>query len=599
MSQRTNKRAIVLAAAAVVSAASWAQAGTITWDGGADGSGTNWNDPLNWAGDVLPTSADTVAFSNNKATGLATTKTISLGAPQAVDQISIPDWSNVPSFTIGSAADVSSGNTLTLARVYRGDSMSNTQTIAANVVLSQNSVWTVYKGYNGGLAVSGSISGDGKGVEVVVPNGGSLTFSGANTYTGPTTLNSGTLSLSFASNSTNILSSSSALVMGGGGLTLSGKASTVNSQTVNGLTLNPGASSLTIANSATANPTSLTLGAITRNVGGTVNFVQPPNGSLGATNGFISSAANDAGGILGGYATVGASNWATNNGTNIVALSTYTDDSWAAGNNTNVTVDAAVGSPITVATTHSLRFNAAGARTLNLSGTSVVTSGGVMVTSVVGANPTTIAGGTLTSGGSDLIVHQFNTNNAGAMTISSAITDNGASPVGLTKAGGGILNATGTLSYTGGTYVNGGQLSFGSTAVSTTTVKDSTSVTVCRCDRTVCWPVGYGHEHPGEYPYHRYQWQHRYAVEQGQRSWNGQPCLLRERDGQAQHLWRHSGLIWRHAGPRPYQFGADHVRSGTSPGRQPCIAARSPNPARITTCRRVTSQRFWLAALAW
>src|SRR5262249_61604467 len=30
----------------------------ILWDGGPTGTGTNWNDRLNWAGDVLPGAAD-------------------------------------------------------------------------------------------------------------------------------------------------------------------------------------------------------------------------------------------------------------------------------------------------------------------------------------------------------------------------------------------------------------------------------------------------------------------------------------------------------------------------------------------------------------
>src|SRR5262249_19830476 len=30
----------------------------ILWDGGPAGTGTSWNDPVNWAGDVLPGAAD-------------------------------------------------------------------------------------------------------------------------------------------------------------------------------------------------------------------------------------------------------------------------------------------------------------------------------------------------------------------------------------------------------------------------------------------------------------------------------------------------------------------------------------------------------------
>ena len=464
------KFSIVAAVASVSFSAGSSQAGTVTWDGGSGGTGTSWNDPVNWAGDTLPTSADTANFTNYGGTGVSTTKTITLDAPQSIYQLNIPDWANTPNFTIGSAADVTAGNTLTLARLYRGDNLSNTLTIGANIVLSQDSLWTVYKGYNGGVTVNGAISGSGKNLTVLVPNGGSLIFAGKNTYTGATVLNNGTLNLSFANNSSNILSTSSTLSMGGGTLNLSGKASTTNSQTVAGLTLNPGASTISISNNATANPTLLALGAITRNAGGTLNLTQPTNGSISSTNGYTTSTGNDASGILGAYLTVGGTNWATNNGTNIVAYSGYANlatPSIPDSATSNVRVTSAttgdVAQAATVTTINTLTINDATARVITIGAGNTLRLGAMGGILSTGTNGATIGAsgnaGSLTAGGADNTAGELVFNNSTAVALNATVTDNGSGQVSFTKSGAGTLTMNGAHSFTGGTFVNAGTLS--------------------------------------------------------------------------------------------------------------------------------------------
>ena len=111
-------------------------------------------------------------------------------------------------------------------------------------------------------------------------------------------------------------------------------------------------------------------------------------------------------------------------------------------------------------TVNSLRFNTAGAYTVNTAGNLVIATGGILETSNVGANAATINNNTLTSGnGQDLIVHQSNT--SAAMTISSQITNNGSTSIGLTKSGAGTLTLTGTNSYSGTTTINAGTLQIG------------------------------------------------------------------------------------------------------------------------------------------
>jgi fibronectin-binding autotransporter adhesin len=166
--------------------------------------------------------------------------------------------------------------------------------------------------------------------------------------------------------------------------------------------------------------------------------------------------ANTSGGILGGWATFDNTTWAKTNGAGVAidGLGAFTDDTWAADTNTNVTLAGL--DPAADSTTHSLRFNEAGAKTLTLSGTNTIESGGIMVTSAVGANATAIAGGTLRGiNNGDLVIHQFNTD--GDLTIGSIIASNGTG-TGLTKTGAGTLVLTGANSYTGTTRVYEGTL---------------------------------------------------------------------------------------------------------------------------------------------
>jgi len=433
----------------------------------------------------------TATASNNNLTivnsgGLASSPTISLGASRTI--YALNQNATTSSFTIGSAADILAGYTLTLTNVTRTSFVNQPMTIAAGVVLAPNltgrSTWYSDANASSTFTVTGGISSSGSVVLVRGGLGGTITMNGANTftgsllveggtlslggtnaYTGTTTASGGTLTVNFnagatATPATDIINSASGLalggVRGGGTVTVNGKnaASSVNSQTFAGTTLNAGASTFNIVNGISSGKTLVNLGAISRNAGGTVNFVQPTvNTAIGAQNGYTTTTANDASGILGAYATVGGNDWATNNGTNIVAYTGYAADTWGAGTNTNVTTGGTVAND---STTNSLRFNTAGAATLTLGGTNTISSGGILVGSTVGNNLTTITGGTLQgASGGELIIHQNNSSNS--LTIASNITDN-TTATALTKSGGGNLNLTGTLSYTGGTYVNAGTL---------------------------------------------------------------------------------------------------------------------------------------------
>src|SRR5262245_19105931 len=100
-----------------------------------------------------------------------------------------------------------------------------------------------------------------------------------------------------------------------------GKASTTNSQTFNGTTIGVGANKIGVTTGA-GGTTNLTLGAITRNTGGAVQFTLPTTGSISASGSLTN-------GILGGWATVGPAagptDLATISGGNVVAYSAYTN----------------------------------------------------------------------------------------------------------------------------------------------------------------------------------------------------------------------------------------------------------------------------------
>src|SRR4029453_19289837 len=160
------------------------------------------------------------------------------------------------------------------------------------------------------VTYGGGISNNGAGTGGLTKSSfGGLTLSGANTYTGPTAVLVGTLTLDFTqptSPVSNIISSSSALTLGGsnaglGGtsfaaLTMMGGASG-STQTFNGATIDIGPA-IVRANSTGAGSATLNLGALMHNAGGVVNFVRPTVGNINTTT-------PNTNGIIGGWATVG------------------------------------------------------------------------------------------------------------------------------------------------------------------------------------------------------------------------------------------------------------------------------------------------------
>ncbi len=299
--------------------------------------------------------------------------------------------------------------------------------------------------------VSASMTGTGTMTKTTA---GTVTLSGANTgYTGAAVVSEGTLVLDYTSNNGEKLSNTSAgaLTGSGGAVIFNGNASAATSEQLGGLTVTAGATHITLNNGSGQTATLNISGAFTRTVtGGTVDFVTSSGNAVIQT-----TAANASGlGILGGYATVSGSRFATVSGGVLQGLSsTVKNDlsTWVLAD--NVTDSTGYTGSVGDMSISSLRFDAAGATstvTVNAGSRLNIASGGILITSNVGAGNASITGGTLMSGnGLDLIVLQNNTTSD--FTIASNI-----STLGLTKSGTGTLVLSGFNTYSGQTTLNEG-----------------------------------------------------------------------------------------------------------------------------------------------
>lgn len=372
-------------------------------------------------------------------------------------------------FTMGSQSGLGAANstvnltggTLSSSSAITKGTGSVTSTINLNggiLDLNSNAIGSgseviILNAQSGTLRNLGELNGGGA---LIKSTTGTLILAGTNNYTGAATANAGILSI------TGTLNPLSSLAVGGGTVSFSGAAP----QTVSGLTINAGSSTVTNTNAGTTNV--LNVGAITRNAGGIVNFANAT-----ATNNVIQTSTANSNGILGTWAFVG-SDFAMNDGSgNIVAYSGYTNVTRltpgiiADGVTTNVRIVEGAGSPgnITlgapITTVNSLLQSESGgtsAATIDTSAGTLSTDAIVMTTLAgsltVGTAPNS---GILTpaTAGGDLVL----TNNSAGnpLTINAGIADNTTASA-LIKAGAGTVILGGTNTYTGTTTVNGGTL---------------------------------------------------------------------------------------------------------------------------------------------
>jgi fibronectin-binding autotransporter adhesin len=210
-------------------------------------------------------------------------------------------------------------------------------------------------------------------------------------------------------------------------------------------------------------------GAVTRGTGSSIDF-----SATGVTN---SAWVNDATGILGPWATVGAANsgagdWAANDGTgNIITYAGYTVVSSAGNTSPDLTGSAtqnwlsgdATGAANFISTiTNTATLNSLvmmGDVSLSSGSKLTLNSGGLILR---GPSRWLLAGTTqsLTTGNptGELFVHAPNPNSGLNWTIWPIIQDNGATPLILVKDGVDEVKLGNMSTYTGGTLINAGIL---------------------------------------------------------------------------------------------------------------------------------------------
>jgi len=304
---------------------------------------------------------------------------------------------------------------------------------------------------------------------------GTQIFTGANTYSGATTIYTGTLSLAGVSGSllnsavtvkggtllldnssgwTNRIADTGAVsALGLGSLALTSYSGAgIQSETVGATTFGT-SGKVTINNGGTTgDQTTLALGAVTRSAGAAIDFVGTGLGTLGSgasspnvtSTGAFPGTSN---GIL-PWATVNETSWATNSSNSIVAYAgTFVDPTSAASDSTKNAQFTGTGTIGSAKSFNSLNvISSAAGQNLNLSasaGDLTLTSGAILKS---GTNAYTISSsGSPTLGkvtaGSELIAQV----DGGALTISAPLNT---AIVNIAKGGTGALILSGTRAAT-------------------------------------------------------------------------------------------------------------------------------------------------------
>ena len=261
-----------------------------------------------------PAAGDIIAFDAPSAGGLTLNNNMTINTFGGL------------TFNATAPAFVLNGNAITQTGATVDNSLS-LETINLPMAIGASQAFTVASG--GSLTLNNVISGTGS---LVKAGAGLLTLTGeaagANTYSGGTTINAGTLELDFSqggSTPAGGILASGALTLGGGALTVNGASGTADSQTFTGTTLNAGQNIISAVNGASGGTATVTLNGLTANPGASVVFNGPASATAGvAATGTITTTTAGAGqttvnvdGILAtgagnnAYATVGLYDWAT------------------------------------------------------------------------------------------------------------------------------------------------------------------------------------------------------------------------------------------------------------------------------------------------
>jgi len=535
--------------AVLISTSNSVLAANQTWTGGV--TNANWSTTNNWVGGAAPgatsgtTNTDIATFNTAIANtwGLVGSPILIDSATQNIGGINFDGAAGnyFIGTTGGNSLKLTSGGTIQILSTLTSTNAVETinaplviQTAAGTYTFANNSANGSGAGA-GTLNFGGAISGGAAGASVltlggsntnantisgIISNGtattmalskvgtGYWTLTGANTYTGATTIGGGTLKLDFTASgapSTNIIAAGSALKMNGGTLQIVG-ASGGSTQTFasTSFTGSTGGQSVISAAPVSGTIPIVNLGTLTGSQGALVRFdgaAYNSGASSGTTLGGTTVAATAtynttsntlAGGVItsstagsgyNAYATVGLYDWAAVStgvsGTaqvgSIVGLSQIsggytvvnTLTTGLFGGNYDLTANAQVGGGSTSISgaIGTIRINTNAALTLTAgraAGNSVL--GAILITPNVGANNTTIALGNgvalqasrATGGATGFTVWQNNT--LGELLFNSGYQNgsNSAATGTYTQGGPGTVVMGAVNTYSGQTYLDGG-----------------------------------------------------------------------------------------------------------------------------------------------
>lgn len=450
-----------------LSGAGVAIAQTFNWTPTAGGTYA-WNDVAsNWTSG-FPNGTDVIA---DFSTDIAANQTVSLNEAITVGALTLNDTgaSGDSNFTIqtGTAGSlnfqVSTGN----ATVTNG---SGANVISAPVTLTSNTAFNISTGTT--LTLSGAVGGAGTLTQST--GTGTLVLSGANNYTGATTVNAGVLKISNAASLGGTAAGTSVLGgTAGGGLQIEGGI-TVADET---LTISSGASgsanalrSLSGDNSWTGtitiqhnNNNIITVDAGTLTLGDIVTVTG--SGRIAAFQGAGNTVVQ---GVISGPGSVSRSS-GSGGVTTLEGLNTYTGSTSVTQGTLSIKTLANSGSASGIGASGTINLQGG---TLRYTGTGHSTdrlftlAGGTNTVSKIEAN----GSGAMTWANTGAILHgvvdrnftlKLGGTSTEANTLASAITDNGTGIVSLTKEDAGRWVISGANTFDGATTVTGGTLALG------------------------------------------------------------------------------------------------------------------------------------------
>ena len=401
-----------------------AAAADVTWNN-TNAVDNAWSSTTNWSGNALPTSIDTITLGSAFAS-----PTVNLDISGTVAGLTI---STGTSFTLSPT----NASVLTLATggLTRDLTSVGTQSIAANVTLGADASWAIDG--DGQLVVSGAIGEDGGPWSLTKTGTGTLTLTGANTYSGVTTIDGGTIVVapggSFGNSGANLIlgftngAAGSLNITGGsvladnaaigydadgsGSVVITGGTLAVNTNLYAGF---GGTGQLSISGSGVA----IVGGELSRGLSGTIALESGGTLQIG-TGGATGSLATDL----------------TNNGSLVFDRS---------GDSVYTGIISGTGT-VTTLGSGTLTFTTANTYT----GLTTISAGALQLGD--GANTGSIAGDVVDN--ATLIF-----NPAGDLTFANAISGTGA----VQKLGTAVLTLSGSNTYSGGTQIDAGVLSLGS-----------------------------------------------------------------------------------------------------------------------------------------